>query len=173
MTVWERPGKSDEWYTPKYVFEALGCAFDLDPANAAPYGGNVPCLQRYDRDGLTLPWFGFVWLNPPFGGRNGLQPWIEKFFAHGNGVLLVPDRTSAPWFHDCAKRASAVLFVAGRIKFQKPDGTFGNNPSNGTALFSAGEKGRQALLNASRAGLGCVAEIKAATYSAATASAAA
>ena len=36
MSHWEATGKSDEWYTPKYIFDALGAEFDLDPANAAP-----------------------------------------------------------------------------------------------------------------------------------------
>ena len=26
-------GMTDEWYTPKYVFDALGCKFDLDVAH--------------------------------------------------------------------------------------------------------------------------------------------
>ena len=37
MSIWEGPGKSDEWMTPKYVFDALGCTFDL---NAKRYGGD-------------------------------------------------------------------------------------------------------------------------------------
>lgn len=33
----EAAGKSDEWYTPKYIFDALNTWFDLDVA--APEGG--------------------------------------------------------------------------------------------------------------------------------------
>lgn len=138
MSAWERPGQSDEWYTPKYVFDALGCVFDLDPANAAIGGAHVPCRQSYGADGLEKPWHGFVWLNPPFGGRNGLLPWLDKFFAHGNGIMLVPDRTSAPWFQAYAPQASAIVFVNGKIKFERPDGTIGKQPGNGTALLAAG-----------------------------------
>jgi len=32
MSHWEAAGKSSEWYTPKYIFDALGCTFDLDVA---------------------------------------------------------------------------------------------------------------------------------------------
>jgi hypothetical protein len=67
-------------------------------------------------DGLTNPWFGFVWMNPPFGGRNGLEPWLARFFAHGNGIALTPDRTSAPWFRRAAAAADAVLFMP-NLKF--------------------------------------------------------
>ena len=27
---------SQEWYTPPYIFDALGCRFDLDPASPGP-----------------------------------------------------------------------------------------------------------------------------------------
>lgn len=32
MSAHESPGKSDEWYTPQYVFDALGEVFDMDVA---------------------------------------------------------------------------------------------------------------------------------------------
>ena len=47
---------------------------------------------------------------PPFGGRNGIVPWLDKFFAHGNGIALTPDRTSAPWWRRYAGMAHKVLF---------------------------------------------------------------
>jgi len=145
MGVWESIGKSDEWYTPRYVFDALGCRFDLDVA--APFEGppHVPCDGwLYDR-GIERAWNGFVWCNPPFGGRNGLTPWLDKFFAHGNGIALTPDRTSAPWWQAAAARANAILFVNGKVKFERPDGSIGKQPGNGTTLFAVGHRGVQAL----------------------------
>jgi hypothetical protein len=154
LSHWETKGASDEWYTPKYIFDALGCKFDLDVA--APEQGplHVPAAEWYFRDSLSLPWSGFVWMNPPFGGRNGIVPWLAKFFAHGNGIALVPDRTSAPWFQSAADIASAMLFLKGKVRFIRPDGSEGKSPSCGTVLFSAGELGTHALMNAKRAGLG-------------------
>lgn len=156
MSYWESSGKSDEWYTPKYVFDALGCTFDTDAA--APRGGAplVPA-RSWRAKGSESPWEGFVWLNPPFGGRNGLVPWLDKFFTHGNGIALVPDRTSAPWWQAAAKNADAVLFVDGKIRFLRPDGTEGKSPSNGTTLFAAGYSAVEALTRASSAGLGWMA----------------
>lgn len=154
MSHWEDCGKSDEWYTPKYIFDALDCRFDLDVA--APINGprHVPAdTYLYDYS-LQKPWFGFVWMNPPFGGRNGLAPWLDKFFQHGNGVALVPDRTSAPWWQEAAKKADSLMFVAGKIKFERPDGSTGDSPSTGTTLLAAGMRGRAALINASIHGLG-------------------
>lgn len=154
MGQWETAGASDEWYTPAHVFDALELRFDLDVA-APPQGGpHVPCRKWISADSLSQPWHGFVWMNPPFGGRNSLAPWLDKFFQHGNGVALVPDRTSAPWFQPAAAKADAVLFVARKIRFVRPDGSEGASPANGTALMAAGFHGTLALVKAQDNGLG-------------------
>lgn len=148
MSAWETMGATDEWYTPKYIFDALGCRFDLDVA--APMGGPkyVPCDHWYSQRSLSLEWTGFVWMNPPFGSRNGVVPWLTKFIQHGNGIALVPDRTSAPWFQAAAPQMRAVLFVSPKIKFERPDGTLGKSPGSGTALMAIGSKGINGLWSA-------------------------
>ena len=156
MGYWDTPGKSDEWFTPSRVFDALGCHFDLDVA--APIlcycaEEHVPCDRRMICGGLTKPWDGFVWMNPPFGGRNGVEPWLDRFFAHGDGIALTPDRTSAPWFWSAWAKADATLFTR-KISFLRPDGTSGKSPSNGTALFAAGDRAVAALSRAHRRGFG-------------------
>lgn len=153
MGQWESSiGKSDDWYTPAYVFEGLGCTFDLDPAHPEEKT-HVPCAKFYSSQGLQLPWEGFVWLNPPYGGRNGIIPWLARFFAHGNGIVLTPDRTSAPWWQAAARRADAILFVSGKIKFIRPDGSLGKEPANGTTLMAAGERGEKVLKQATKLGV--------------------
>lgn len=145
MSSWEEAsGKSDEWYTPRWIFDALACRFDLDVA--APQVGplHVPAARWYWQDSLSLPWEGFVWMNPPFGGRNGLEPWLVKFFEHGNGIALTPDRTSAKWFQKWASHAAVIRFLP-KVKFIRPDGTVGNHPSCGTALWAVGERATQVL----------------------------
>lgn len=151
MSHWEASGKSDDWYTPPEVFDALGCRFDLDVAGAPR--AKVPCDGAYFSDSLTSVWSGFIWMNPPFGGRNGLVPWLDRFIAHGNGIALTPDRTSAPWFQDALPYMDAVLFTP-KLKFIKPDGTRGASPSNGTALMAIGWRGVAALNRAAGNGLG-------------------
>lgn len=157
MSAWEPcVGATDDWYTPRYIFEALASTFDLDVA--APPGGvpHVPAHRFLTaaEDGLTSPWDGFVWMNAPFGGRNGLVPWLDRFFAHGNGIALTPDRTSAPWWQDANRRADATLFIAGKVRFIRPDGSEGKSPGTGTTLFAAGQKGVIALMLAQIHGLG-------------------
>lgn len=139
-------GATDEWYTPPHVFEALGCRFDLDVASpgqtVTPW---IPAKEFITHSSLTRPWAGFIWMNPPFGGRNGLVPWLAQFFIHGNGIALTPDRTSAPWWQDYAPMADSILFVAPKLKFIGSDGKPGASPAQGTCLMAAGERAVDAL----------------------------
>lgn len=153
MSHWEAVGETDEWYTPPSVFEALGCWFDQDVCPARFGKSHVPATEMLKGDGLIEPWNGFMWGNFPFGGRNGLQPWLEKFSEHGNGIALVPDRTSAPWFWDAFRESDAVLFTR-KLRFLRPDGTEGKSPSCGTALLAQGEIGFAALTRAAEKGFG-------------------
>jgi hypothetical protein len=155
-------GETDEWLTPASIFEALGCRFDLDPCQ--PSDGraflSVPCdrFMTKEDDGLMMPWHNyFVWMNPPFGKRNGVVPWLEKFFRHGNGIGLVLARTSAGWFHDWMPLADAFVFPRGKTRFVRPDGTVGKSPGQGAVLFSSGERGTYFLRNC---GLGIFVSMK-------------
>ena len=156
MSAYEKHGESDEWYTPRYIFDAIGLQFDMDVA--APERGprHVPCLAwcTAQDDALSLDWrgFGLIWMNPPFGHQRHKREWLSRFFDHGNGVALVPDRTSAPWWQEFAPRADAVLFVAPKIKFERPDGSLGESPGTGTTLLAAGKRASDALQNATSLG---------------------
>ena len=160
MSEWERPGASDDWLTPKYVFDALGVTFDADMAASVVKPKHVPCRRWYYHNSLLCAWSeeNFIWLNPPFGGRNCILPWLKKFVEHGNGVALTPDRTSAPWFQWAAPQMYAILFVSPKIKFERPDGAVGRSPGCGTALMAMGQQGYNALVNARAAGLGMMME---------------
>jgi hypothetical protein len=149
MSEWESIGKSDDWFTPAYIFDALGTYFDLDVA--APKDGprHVPCRAHLWENSLTLPWAGFIWMNPPFGPRNGIEIWLNKFIKHGNGIALTPDRTSAPWFQAAAPRMDSLLFVSPKVRFERPDGSVGKSPGSGTVLHAIGREGRFALERAS------------------------
>lgn len=155
MSNWEDSGKSDEWYTPKYIFDALECRFDMDVA--APVDRTfvtVPTSRFITENSLEMDWDGFVWCNPPFGARNGITPWIDKIQAHRYGILLTPDRTSAPWWKIAATGSHGVLFLSKKVKFIRPDGSVGKAPSTGTCLFGHGMKGVDHLKIAEKKGLG-------------------
>ena len=157
MGNWENNGKSDEYYTPLYLFTALGCRFDLDVA--APKDLSkifVPADKFITENSLQEEWHGFVWMNPPFGGRNSKSVWLDKICRHGNGIALTPDRSSAPWWQKAAREACAHLQVAKKIKFYTPDGTTADSPSTGTTLFAYGDRAVRALLTAQKNNLGSV-----------------
>jgi hypothetical protein len=148
-------GATDDWFTPPYIFTALGCEFDLDVASPGksilPW---IPAKVCITSDSLSRDWFGFVWMNPPFGGRNGIIPWLDKFFSHENGIALTPDRTSAPWWQRFAPCADAILFVSPKIEFINIHGNPGTSPAQGTCLMAIGDRGVTALRRAQYNGLG-------------------
>jgi hypothetical protein len=99
-------GATDEWYTPPYVLDAFECTFDTDVASPGQHV--TPWIRARSfitANSLLRPWHGYVWMNAPFGRLNELVPWLQKFFDHGNGIALVPDRTSAGWWQRFALRA--------------------------------------------------------------------
>lgn len=162
MGHWEDSGKSDEWYTPKYIFDALGCRFDTDAASPKDFSlTHVPANNFIFEDSLNKEWVGFTWLNPPFGKRNSKNLWLNKMHEHGNGLVLTPDRTSAPWFQEALKKSDACLFVDGKVQFIAGHGNVSNvkQPSTGTCIFAYGWKGMEVLLNAQENKLGVCLEL--------------
>jgi hypothetical protein len=80
---------SDDHYTPAWVFERMGIEFDLDvcsPPGGIPW---IPAKHYYTQtdDGLTAPWSGRVWMNPPY---SDVEPWVDRLIEHGDGVALLP-----------------------------------------------------------------------------------
>ena len=112
--------ESDEAYTPPWIFDGLDIWFDMDVC--APEGG-VPwiparrSLSLLD-DGLTTPWEGNVWMNPPWSKP---IPWVEKFISHRNGICLVP-ASSGRWLGELWREADAAMLpVLGNMAFHKPN----------------------------------------------------
>lgn len=157
-------GQSDDWYTPKEYFDAMGLIFALDPCSPGHHHW-VPARQVYTiaDDGLSQPWDGLVFMNPPFGGRFGQVPWLEKFFEHSNGIALVRAYTSSSWWHDLMPRADGILFPRGKTKFirgaamttkrktgeviEHEAGSTGTSPGHGVALIGMGEIACNALIH--------------------------
>lgn len=129
MSSHEAPNKgaTDVWLTPHGIIRQLG-PFDLDPCAAT----NPPwptANEHYveSQDGLSLPWYGMVWLNPPYSDA---WTWMERLAAHGQGIALVFARTETVGFHKTVwDRATAIAFPKGRLKFCTPDG----QPAKGNA----------------------------------------
>jgi len=118
----------NEWYTPeKYLNlarEVLG-EIDLDPASCEFANNIVKALRYYsvDDDGLTKPWHGRVWMNPPYSS-DLVTKFAEKFVNEYNGgnvveaIVLVNNATETAWFGSMVSVATAVCFPRGRIRYQ-------------------------------------------------------
>lgn len=132
---------SDIWLTPPDVIEALGGpdSFDLDPC--APFRSRVRTARRaYSHvfwDGAALPWFGRVFLNPPYS-RPAYTRFLERMADHDQGVALIFARTETRDFFDCVwERAAGLLFLRGRLKFLRPDGSLGIGNSGAPSVLCA------------------------------------
>lgn len=101
--------ETDERYTPDWIFTALGERFDLDPASPPLGVSRVPteAVWTKDDDGLTQPWHGFVWCNPPFSLAT---PWADRFMAHKYGIWLGPVANS-DWHMRMADSSDSMLLL--------------------------------------------------------------
>ncbi len=120
-------GGNNEWYTPADIVEAARTVLgeiDLDPASSDAANKIVKASAYYTAadDGLSKPWRGRVWMNPPY--ETGL---IEKFTARlrecfdadevSEAIVLVNNATETRWFQNLAASASMLCLVTGRIRF--------------------------------------------------------
>jgi hypothetical protein len=135
----------DEWYTPRWLFDALGVRFDLDVC--APIDrthASVPTQQWYttEDDGLVQPWHGFVWCNPPYSNAT---PWAERMIDHGNGILLSHVPINGLWCLRTWTDCSALRLLQG-VEFVRPDGRL-QRPGYWLQLAAFGAAAREALVN--------------------------
>lgn len=112
------------WHTPASLFDKVETAvgsFDLDPCAPSTGGSPVRARVRFTEldDGLSLDWFGRVFMNPPYG--RALSNWVSKARSEaGKGAMvvgLVPARTDTAWWQDHVAPFASVVFLRGRLAF--------------------------------------------------------
>ena len=133
---------SDEWYTPAILFNQLGLIFDLDVASPIDNKSHVPADRRYtmEDDGLSQPWLGRVWMNPPYSKPS---PWVTKWLDHANGVALLPMAKSR-WFNELMQTKAKFVLLPSTFKFDSPEG----KPLSlmmGSTLWALGDKNIEAI----------------------------
>lgn len=132
---------SDEWYTPPDLVFALG-EFDLDPC-AGPMSHAIENWRWPEKDGLSAPWHGRVWCNPPYSLN---ERFLGKLIAHGEGVALVNARTDTHWFQDALSRAHAALWLRGRVPFRRrPSDPEMRGGIGSSVLIAYGERSAELL----------------------------
>ena len=117
--VWS--SKSDEWSTPKELFDELNkeFGFTLDPCST---DDNHLCDKYYtvQDNGLDQAWGGErVFCNPPY---SEISKWCEKAFYESKNpntliVMLIPSRTDTRYFHVYFLHRTEIIFVNCRFKF--------------------------------------------------------
>ena len=128
---------TDSYNTPKWIADRVG-TFDLDPCSNDRT--HIRARQTYalPLDGLSLPWVGRVWLNPPYSNP---LPWMEKLHnerAAGRvteSLVLVKLDVSPKWWHTLTNPAYGrfdAWFFHKRLQFDPPPGvkTSSNNFSS-------------------------------------------
>jgi hypothetical protein len=132
---------SDDYYTPKWLFDALNVTFDLDVAS--PINGPLftPTKSYYSihNDGLQQPWHGTVWLNPPYSNP---KPWVEKWLNHKNGFALLP--TNGGNWHKQLWESDAKGVWLGRLAFVRNGKETAGSPLN-IVLWAIGHENIKAL----------------------------
>lgn len=117
----------EHWLTPvdflALVVAVLG-AIDMDPASnkASLVPANSHCYGG-ERDGLTAPWLGRLFVNPPYGTKIPL--WCERMHivakrlrSIDSMIALLPARVDTEWCQrHVLESADAWVLWSGRITF--------------------------------------------------------
>lgn len=132
---------TDDWGTPKWLCELLG-TFDTDPcsnprshvkAHQRIQLEDVTDAQRAELaairdvtsdvwidklDGLTAPWVGSVFCNPPYSDP---LPWARRLAAHGGPwVALLKLDTTTRWWATLMDSGAQWAPFRSRLKFEQP-----------------------------------------------------
>jgi hypothetical protein len=118
--------KKSDWRTPENVLVPVRKLFGkigLDPCGHRH--SLVKARRQYllskGEDGLKLPWYGKVFVNPPF---DDVASWLKKASEEcvyprprKHVVFLMPARTDTKSWHAYANTANAICLWKGRMKF--------------------------------------------------------
>ncbi len=120
-----------EWETPQDFFNELNKEFRFNvDVCAVKSNAKVSTFFSPDVDGLSIPWIGNCWMNPPYDKTLG--NWVQKAYNSAqNGatvVCLLPCRSSdTKWFHRYIMKSSEFRYVKGRLQFSNNGKVLGSS----------------------------------------------
>jgi len=137
--------QSVEWYTPADYINAARSVMggiDLDPASN-PEANKVVQAGTYftaEINGLSRPWFGRVWLNPPYGAAcSAFIDRVVRSYALGEidqAIVLVNSNSNdTQWFRPLWDQL--LCFSYGRVNFYGPNGQE-SGPTHGSCFVYFG-----------------------------------
>ena len=108
--------------TPKYLFDKISSIFNFS-LDVCALPENAKCESYYTPkdDGLSKPWRGGVWCNPPYGRE--ISSWVRKAYEESQKeynsfvLMLLPARTDTKWWWDWVQGKATLFFIKGRVKF--------------------------------------------------------
>lgn len=143
--------KVDDRRTPRSLFDPLNeeFGFTLDVAASAD---NALCARYFtvSDDGLSKPWSGVVWCNPPYSNcgewvYKARREWVRYGGPDAIVMLLPANRTEQGWWQREVEPYRdrggnlRTRFLPGRLRFDVPEGTYadprGNRPPFGCVLL--------------------------------------
>ena len=106
---------SDDYWTPKWLFDALGLVFDIDVACPPEGPAHTPCKRFFTQadDGLAQPWEGRVFMNPPF---SKVTPWVHKWLEHANEIAVLPFARSK-WCNDVWQSKASICMLPSSMQY--------------------------------------------------------
>ncbi len=119
--------EAERYTPPRYIRMArkiFGGVIDLDPASCQLAQQVVQATKYYtaEEDGLSRPWHGNVWLNPPYS-KGLITAFIDKFCAEAvagritGAIILTNAGADTKWFHQFLSVCDTVYLTRGHVKF--------------------------------------------------------
>jgi hypothetical protein len=132
-----------EYYTPPWIIRLVKQLYngfiDLDLASCDTAQQIVQAKKYYTKaqNGYLQPWFGNIFLNPPYGrdseleyGNNKSTPvvkyWLEKAIyqyrlGHIDSICILVNRTGAQWYRQMLDQFSSRCELTKRVAFLGTD----------------------------------------------------
>jgi DNA N-6-adenine-methyltransferase (Dam) len=139
--------ESNEWYTPSDLVErirkTLG-VISLDPASHPVPQAWIRAEHYFTKadDGLSRPWHGHVFLNPPYG--RSASKWAAKLIKEyeskrvKQAILLIGAKQGYVWFEKIW-RAYPVCSLEKRVRFVNQEGEQNGQAKLATTLVYFGQ----------------------------------